>query len=81
VNQGLVLGAVVADLVVDLQDVLQVIVLGELKSTLASAPLRFREPSKYIFQCSGFSTGGGCLVYVHSKTKFARIWDLMACRG
>jgi hypothetical protein len=22
--------------------------------------LRFKEPSKYIFQCSGFSTGGGC---------------------
>jgi hypothetical protein len=45
------------------------------------APSRFREPSKYIFQCSGFSAGGGCWVSVHSETKLARIWDLMAYRG
>jgi hypothetical protein len=29
--------------------------------------LRFREPSKYIFQCSSFSTGGDCWVSVHSE--------------
>jgi hypothetical protein len=26
---------------------------------------------KYIFQCSGFSVGGGCWVSIHSKTKSA----------
>jgi hypothetical protein len=49
VDQGLVLSAVVGHLVVDLQDVLQVIALGEMKRTSAPAPSRFREPSKYIF--------------------------------
>jgi hypothetical protein len=59
-DQGLVLGAIVIRLIMDLQDVLQEIALGEMKRTPVPAPSRFREPSKYIFQCSGFSTGGGC---------------------
>jgi hypothetical protein len=41
----------------------------------------FKEPSKYIFQCSDFSVSWGCWVSVHSKTNSVRIWDLMACRG
>jgi hypothetical protein len=72
-DQGLILGVVVGHLVVDLQDILQVITLGEMKRMPAPAPSRFREPSKYIFQCSGFSTGGGCWVSVHSEMKSTRI--------
>jgi hypothetical protein len=46
-----------------------------MKSTPAPTPSRFN------FQCSGFSVGGGCWVSVHSEMKSARIWDLMAYRG
>jgi hypothetical protein len=52
-----------------------------MKRTSAPPPSRFREPSKYIFQCSGFSAGGGYRVSVHSEMKLVRIWDLMAYRG
>jgi hypothetical protein len=77
-DQDLVLGAIVGLFVVDLQDVFYMITLGRNDRTPTSAPSRFREPSKYIFQCSGFSVGGGCRVSVHSETKSARIWDLIA---
>jgi hypothetical protein len=42
-----------------------------MKRTLA--PSKFREPSKYIFQCSGFSADGACWVSFHSETKSVRI--------
>jgi hypothetical protein len=60
VDQGLIFGAVIGRFLVDLQDVVQVIALGEMKSTPAPTPSRFRELSKYIFQCSGFFVGGDC---------------------
>jgi hypothetical protein len=65
VNQGLILSTIVGCLVVDLQDVLQVIALGGDEEYACPTPSGFREPSKYIFQCSGFSAGGGCWVSVH----------------
>jgi hypothetical protein len=44
----------------------------------ALAPLFISNPLKYIIQYS-YSTGtGGIWVLVHSTTKFASTWDLMA---
>jgi hypothetical protein len=48
-DQGLAFSTVVGCLVMDLQDVLQVIALGQQEEDACAYPSRFREPSKYIF--------------------------------
>jgi hypothetical protein len=58
-----------------------VIALGRDEEDTCACAFEVQEPSKYIFHCSGFSADGGCWVSVHSKTKSARTWDLMAYRG
>jgi hypothetical protein len=52
-----------------------------MKSRPAPAPVFITEPSKYRVQHSAWICGGGNCVSVHSATKSAEIWDLMALRG
>jgi hypothetical protein len=54
---------------------------GETKSRPAAAPVFITEPSKYRVQHSAWICGSGNCVSVHSATKSAKIWDLMALRG
>jgi hypothetical protein len=54
---------------------------GETKSRLVPAPVFITDPSKYRVQHSAWVYGGGNCVSVHSATKSAKIWDLMALRG
>jgi hypothetical protein len=54
---------------------------GETKSRPAPASVFITEPSKYRVQHSTWICGGGNCVSVHSATKSAKIWDLMALRG
>jgi hypothetical protein len=53
---------------------------GDTKSRPAPAPVFITEPSKYRVQHSAWICGGGNYVSVHSATKSAKIWDLMALR-
>jgi hypothetical protein len=54
---------------------------GETKSRPAPTPVFITEPSKYRVQHSAWICGGSNCVSVHSATKSAKIWDLMALRG
>jgi hypothetical protein len=45
------------------------------------APVIITDPWKYRVQHSAWICGGGNYVSVHSATKSAKIWDLMALRG
>jgi hypothetical protein len=52
-----------------------------MKSRPAPAPVFITEPSKYRVQHSAWICGGSNCASVHSVTKSAKIWDLMALRG
>jgi hypothetical protein len=54
---------------------------GETKSRPAPAPVFTTDPSKYRVQHSAWICGAGNCVSVHSATKSAKIWDLIALRG
>jgi hypothetical protein len=49
--------------------------------TPPSAPLRVKEPSKYMLQCSWVTRAGGYCVLVHSAMKSAKAWDLITICG
>jgi hypothetical protein len=43
--------------------------LGEISTMPPPTPLRVREPSKYMLQCSRVTGKGSCCASVHSATK------------
>jgi len=54
---------------------------GDMNSTPALPPPSLREPSKYIIQCFGRSTGAEIWFSHHSARKSTRAYDLMAVFG
>ena len=55
--------------------------VGDVKTTPAPGPASILEPSKYITQLEYVSYSLGSLASVHSATKSAISYDLMARRG
>ena len=55
--------------------------VGDVKTTPAPSPANILEPSKYITQLEYVSYSLGSSASVHSATKSASTWDLMAGRG
>jgi hypothetical protein len=55
--------------------------MGEIRMTPAPAPLRVKESSKYMLQCSRVTGVGDCCVSVHSTTKSTNAWNLIAFLG
>jgi hypothetical protein len=51
-----------------------------MKYTLALAPSILREPSKYIFQCSGELLETGVFISVHLIMKSTNAYDLIVVR-
>jgi hypothetical protein len=45
------------------------------------APLRVKDPLKYMLQCSQATGAGDYCASVHSTTKSARVWDLITVCG
>jgi hypothetical protein len=52
-----------------------------MKYTFALAPLRLRDPSKYMVQCSGWSTEIAVCISIHSAMKSVSAYDLIMWRG
>jgi hypothetical protein len=64
----------------DAEDIAQPIPGWRVEVHPASAPSILREPSKYIFQCSGELSEIGVFISVHSTMKSTNACDLMVVR-
>jgi hypothetical protein len=76
----LVLSGIIGGLEVDPEDIAQPVPRCEMKYTPAPAPSILREPSKYIFQCSGELSETGVFISVHSTIKSTSYCDLIVVR-
>jgi hypothetical protein len=80
-DQGLIFSTIVGGLVFDLQDVFQVITLRGDEEYTGTHSFEVQGTIKVHLLVLRLLLQWGWWVFVHSETKLARIWDLIAYRG
>jgi hypothetical protein len=81
IDEGLILHHIVCRVKMQSNYIEELISLGVDQKDASPTPLRVKESSKYMLQCSRVTGAGDCGVSVHSITKSANAWDLFViCR-
>jgi hypothetical protein len=81
VDEGLIFDHIVCRMEMKSINVNESITLGGDQNDASPAPLRVKEPLKYMLQCSRVTRAGGGCVSVHSDMKSTNVWDLIVIWG
>ena len=81
IDERLIFSHIVGGEEIDANHVPRAYLEGQNKDSPVLTPFFISDPPKYIVQYSWSMAAGGIWISVHSATKLASTWDLMAVRG